>query len=68
MKRPLYVLIDYQTENVLGREETAATVQLDFSRSPKNSVWNIPPKMVPNISPSIIHRAPLGTHEISFLS
>lgn len=60
--------IDYQTENVLGREETAATVQLDFT-SPERFKLEYTAADGSKQKPFIIHRAPLGTHErfISFL-
>ena len=60
--------IDYQTENVLGREETAATVQLDFL-SPTRFEMEYVAADGTKQKPFIIHRAPLGTHErfISFL-
>jgi threonyl-tRNA synthetase len=60
--------IDYQTENVLGREETAATVQLDFI-SPERFELEYAAPDGSKQRPFIIHRAPLGTHErfISFL-
>jgi threonyl-tRNA synthetase len=60
--------IDYQTENVLGREETAATVQLDFT-SPERFQLEYTAQDGSKHRPFIIHRAPLGTHErfISFL-
>ena len=60
--------IDYQTENVLGREETAATVQLDFT-SPDRFQMEYTAADGSKQKPFIIHRAPLGTHErfISFL-
>lgn len=60
--------IDYQTENVLGREETAATVQLDFTM-PERFQMEYTAADGSKQRPFIIHRAPLGTHErfISFL-
>lgn len=60
--------IDYQTENVLGREETAATVQLDFTM-PERFNLEYTAQDGSKQRPFIIHRAPLGTHErfISFL-
>lgn len=60
--------IDYQTENVLGREETAATVQLDFTM-PERFKLEYVAQDGSRQRPFIIHRAPLGTHErfISFL-
>ncbi|HUO57403.1 MAG TPA: threonine--tRNA ligase [bacterium] len=60
--------IDYQTENVLGREETVATVQLDFTM-PERFKLEYTDSDGSKQRPFIIHRAPLGTHErfISFL-
>ena len=60
--------IDNQTENDLGREETAATVQLDFT-SPERFQMEYAAADGSKQKPFIIHRAPLGTHErfISFL-
>jgi threonyl-tRNA synthetase len=60
--------IDYQTENVLGREETISTVQLDFS-NPERFKLEYAAADGSKQKPLIIHRAPLGTHErfISFL-
>ncbi len=60
--------IDYQTENVLGREETAATIQLDFTMPERFRLEYTAPDGT-KLRPFIIHRAPLGTHErfISFL-
>ena len=60
--------LDYQTENVLGREETASTIQLDFT-SPERFKLEYAARDGLKQRPLIIHRAPLGTHErfISFL-
>jgi len=60
--------IDYQTENVLGREETAATVQLDFTM-PDRFKMEYAAADGTKQRPFVIHRAPLGTHErfLSFL-
>jgi len=60
--------MDIQLKNLLGREETVATCQLDFvvpDRFDLNYVDSDGEKK----RPFIIHRAPLGTHErmISFL-
>ncbi|NLH48601.1 MAG: threonine--tRNA ligase [Myxococcales bacterium] len=60
--------VDFQVSNVIGREETASTNQLDFT-----SAFRFDLKYVDRDGqekrPYIIHRAPLGTHErfISFL-
>ena len=54
--------IDFQVSNVVGREETASTNQLDlvmagrFELTYKGAVGQ-------DHTPMIIHRAPLGTHE-----
>jgi threonyl-tRNA synthetase len=60
--------IDYQTENVLGREETISTVQLDFS-NPDRFKLEYTAADGSKQKPLIIHRSPLSTHErfISFL-
>ena len=60
--------IDYQTENVLGREETISTVQLDFS-NPERFKLEYSAADGSKQKPLIIHRSPLSTHErfISFL-
>ncbi len=60
--------IDYQTENVLGREETISTVQLDFS-NPERFNLEYSAADGSKQKPLIIHRSPLSTHErfISFL-
>lgn len=60
--------IDYQTENVLGREETISTVQLDFS-NPERFKLEYSATDGSKQKPLIIHRSPLSTHErfISFL-
>lgn len=60
--------IDYQTENVLGREETISTVQLDFT-NPERFKLEYAAADGSKQKPLIIHRSPLGTHErfISFL-
>jgi threonyl-tRNA synthetase len=60
--------MDIQLKNLLGREETVATCQLDFvvpERFDLNYIGSDGDKK----RPFIIHRAPLGTHErmISFL-
>ncbi len=60
--------IDYQTENVLGREETLSTIQLDFTSAERFNLEYAAPDGTKQ-RPFIIHRAPLSTHErfISFL-
>ncbi len=60
--------IDFQVSNVVGREETASTNQLDFTSGHRFNLEYIGKDGNPKI-PYIIHRAPLGTHErfISFL-
>lgn len=54
--------IDFQVSNVVGREETASTNQLDLIMSKR---FNLIYKGADNndYHPFIIHRAPLGTHE-----
>jgi threonyl-tRNA synthetase len=60
--------IDYQAENVVGREETISTSQLDFIMAER---FNLEYTAADGTKqrPLIIHRAPLGTHErfIAFL-
>jgi threonyl-tRNA synthetase len=60
--------LDVQFKNLIGREETVSTIQLDFL-SPENFDLNYVGKDGENHRPVIIHRAPLSTHErfISFL-
>jgi threonyl-tRNA synthetase len=60
--------LDYQTENVLGREETISTVQLDFT-APERFDLEYAATDGSRQRPLVIHRSPLGTHErfISFL-
>ncbi|MCK6513201.1 threonine--tRNA ligase [Myxococcota bacterium] len=60
--------IDFQVSNVVGREETASTNQLDFTSGPRFQLEYTGPDGQTRY-PYIIHRAPLGTHErfISFL-
>ncbi|MBF0351384.1 MAG: threonine--tRNA ligase [SAR324 cluster bacterium] len=54
--------IDFQVSNVVGREETASTNQLDLVMGDR---FNLTYKGADNQDhvPYIIHRAPLGTHE-----
>lgn len=60
--------IDYQVTNVVGREETASTGQLDFLASERFDLQYVAPDGSRQ-RPWIIHRAPLGTHErfVAFL-
>jgi threonyl-tRNA synthetase len=61
--------IDIQFKNLMGREETASTIQLDFLGAQNFSLSYIDEQGVEK-KPVIIHRAPLATHErfISFLT
>lgn len=60
--------VDYQIRNVLGREETASTNQLDFAASTRFNLTYVGEdgKHHPLY---VIHRAPLGSHErfVAFL-
>ncbi len=60
--------VDFQVTNVVGREETASTNQLDFTSAERFDLTYIDHEGHQQ-RPYIIHRAPLGTHErfISFL-
>lgn len=60
--------IDIQLKNVLGREETVSTCQLDFVMG-KRFDLNYVNEAGETKIPLIIHRAPLSTHErmVSFL-
>jgi threonyl-tRNA synthetase len=60
--------IDIQATNVIGREETISTCQLDFVVADRFGLRYISNDGSEQ-TPYIIHRAPLGTHErfISFL-
>jgi threonyl-tRNA synthetase len=60
--------IDIQFKNLLGREETVSTIQVDFL-SPKNFELAYVDDKGGESMPAIIHRAPLSTHErfVSFL-
>jgi threonyl-tRNA synthetase len=60
--------IDYQFKNLLGREETVSTIQVDFL-APKNFELKYTEQGGTEGTPIIIHRAPLSTHErfISYL-
>lgn len=54
--------VDFQIKNVVGREETASTNQLDFAGSERFDLSYIGDDGAKH-RPYIIHRAPLGTHE-----
>src|SRR3990172_1331708 len=60
--------IDFQVRNVIGREETASTNQLDLIMAERLDLSYVGPDNRP-ARPHIIHRAPLGTHErfVAFL-
>lgn len=60
--------IDVQFRNLMGREETVSTIQVDFL-SPKNFQLAYTDEEGKDQMPVIIHRSPLSTHErfISFL-
>ena len=60
--------IDFQFRTVLGREETASTVQLDFAIPERMDLKYIGADNQEH-RPYIIHRAPAGTHErfVAFL-
>ncbi|MEE8397018.1 MAG: threonine--tRNA ligase [bacterium] len=60
--------IDFQIENVMGREETASTNQLDLIMAERFDLSYVGSDNQRH-RPHIIHRAPLGTHErfIAFL-
>ncbi len=60
--------IDFQIRNVVGREETASTCQLDFAMPARFDLTYTGEDGEAH-RPYIIHRAPLGTHErfIAFL-
>ena len=60
--------VDYQVTNVVGREETASTGQLDFIAAERFDLEYATAEGGRE-RPWIIHRAPLGTHErfIAFL-
>ncbi|MBI2192453.1 MAG: threonine--tRNA ligase [Planctomycetes bacterium] len=58
--------IDFQMQTLLGREETAATTQLDFVMAERFGL-EFTDRDGQKRRPYIIHRAPLGTHE-RFLS
>ena len=54
--------IDFQVTNVVGREETASTNQLDLVMGKRFGLTYIGSDNSEH-TPMIIHRAPLGTHE-----
>lgn len=54
--------IDFQITNVVGREESASTNQLDLVMAKRFGLTYIGADNEPH-EPFIIHRAPLGTHE-----
>jgi threonyl-tRNA synthetase len=60
--------VDFQIRNVIGREETASTNQLDFAARDRFDLSFIG-EDGKHHKPYVIHRAPLGTHErfIAFL-
>ena len=60
--------IDIQFRNLMGREETVSTIQVDFL-SPKNFELAYTDEQGQDQFPIIIHRAPLSTHErfVSYL-
>jgi threonyl-tRNA synthetase len=60
--------IDVQFKNLMGREETVSTIQVDYL-SPINFNLKYIDEQGQEQSPLIIHRSPLSTHErfVSFL-
>ncbi|EKD25863.1 MAG: Threonyl-tRNA synthetase, partial [uncultured bacterium] len=60
--------IDIQFKNLLGREETVSTIQVDFQAAIKFDLSYIAENGEAS-KPVVIHRAPLSTHErfISFI-
>lgn len=54
--------VDFQVRNILGREETASTNQLDFAIPARFGLTYIGQDGAEH-TPYCIHRAPLGTHE-----
>ncbi len=61
--------IDFQFKNLMGREETMSTIQVDFLNS-KNFDLSYIDEQGQAVEPVIIHRAPLSTHErfLSFIT
>ncbi len=60
--------IDFQIKNVVGREESASTNQLDLIMAERLDLSYVGPDNR-RYRPHILHRAPLGTHErfVAFL-
>jgi threonyl-tRNA synthetase len=60
--------IDYQFKNVLGKEETMSTIQLDYLATKKFELQYVGSDGAPH-PVVVIHRAPLSTHErfVSYL-
>ncbi len=54
--------IDIQFRNLLGREETVSTIQVDFMAAQKFELRYIDEHGA-EVPPVVIHRAPLSTHE-----
>ena len=54
--------VDFQFKNLMGREETFSTIQLDFL-SPVNFKLVFSNEQDTEETPLIIHRAPLSSHE-----
>jgi threonyl-tRNA synthetase len=54
--------IDIQFKNLLGREETVSTIQVDFIAAQKFELHYIDEHGA-EMPPVVIHRAPLSTHE-----
>jgi threonyl-tRNA synthetase len=54
--------IDIQFKNLLGREETVSTIQVDFQAAQKFDLHYIDEHGA-EMPPVVIHRAPLSTHE-----
>ena len=61
--------VDFQIQNVVGREETASTNQLDFAQPARFKLTYVAQDGSER-TPYCIHRAPLGTHErfLAFLT
>lgn len=60
--------IDIQFKNLMGREETVSTIQVDFLAAERFNLSYVS-KTSEHKKPVVIHRAPLSTHErfLSFL-
>ncbi len=54
--------VDFQFKNLMGREETFSTIQLDFL-SPLNFNLTFSNEQDKEETPLVIHRAPLSSHE-----